>query len=475
MNKWPRIKNQIGLAMLFTCDILTLAFLFYLSFLIRRDFLPRIFETLSPFNQDIKSYWWIFLIWIGVFIYKDGYSKRFAFWDEIKFLWQSVFTSLVLIVTILFISKKGPEFSRILIFTMTLLAFPIFPLARLFIKRTLYKLGLMRRKILILGSGEAAKRALSAVRNEPNLGYEVAGFIDDSPKTKKIDGIKIHLGLKQIERYVKSAGIHDVIIAKPELNKKRLASLISHVQHKVENTLFLPDIDGIAVTETELRYFFQEQTIIIEIQNNLSKPLIYLTKRLIDYFLGAFVFIFLFPLMLLISAAIKFTSKGPVFFVQQRIGKKGKLFKCYKFRTMYSNAEEKLEELLNENEKAKNEWNKYWKLKNDPRITSVGRFLRKTSLDELPQVINVLKGEMSLIGPRPYLPREWNYIREESEIIHALPPGITGLWQVSGRNEKDYNFRIAMDSWYVKNWSLWLDIVILFKTIRAIIKKEGAC
>jgi undecaprenyl-phosphate galactose phosphotransferase len=142
---------------------------------------------------------------------------------------------------------------------------------------------------------------------------------------------------------------------------------------------------------------------------------------------------------------------------------------------MYVDADKKLKEILEKDPQKKKEWETYWKLKDDPRVTKIGKFLRKTSLDELPQIFNVLKGEMSLVGPRPYLPREWDYIKDESSIIHALPPGITGLWQVSGRNNEDYNYRIMMDCWYVKNWNLWLDIVILIKTIRAVIKREGAC
>ena len=147
---------------------------------------------------------------------------------------------------------------------------------------------------------------------------------------------------------------------------------------------------------------------------------------------------------------------------------------CYKFRTMYIDAEERLNAILKTDDTAKEEWNKYWKLKSDPRITKTGLWLRATSLDELPQVINVLKGEMSLIGPRPYLPREKEFLVEEGETILKLPPGITGLWQVSGRSDTAYDFRITMDSWYVKNWDLWLDLMIIFKTAGVVLKKEGA-
>ncbi|MEI7529969.1 MAG: sugar transferase, partial [Elusimicrobiota bacterium] len=129
---------------------------------------------------------------------------------------------------------------------------------------------------------------------------------------------------------------------------------------------------------------------------------------------------------------------------------------------------------LDRDSAARQEWEKHWKLFNDPRITRVGKFLRRTSLDELPQILNVLLGEMSLIGPRPYLPREWPSIKDDSAVLHAIPPGITGLWQVSGRSNQDYNFRITMDGWYVKNWNLWLDVMILFRTVGVVLGREGA-
>ena len=147
---------------------------------------------------------------------------------------------------------------------------------------------------------------------------------------------------------------------------------------------------------------------------------------------------------------------------------------CYKFRTMYEDAEERLDEILATDPAAKEEWEKFWKLKNDPRITKVGGWLRSSSLDELPQVFNILKGQMSLIGPRPYLPREQEFLAEEAHTILRLPPGITGLWQVSGRSNTDYNFRLAMDSWYVKNWDLWLDVMIVFKTFGVVLRRDGA-
>jgi undecaprenyl-phosphate galactose phosphotransferase len=284
----------------------------------------------------------------------------------------------------------------------------------------------------------------------------------------------VRKGISGIERYINSAGIHDVIVAKPELEKEALTKLLNNIQHKAENTLYIPDISGIAVSGTELRHFFREQTIIIEIKNNLANPLIYGAKRVVDYLAGLAIFAVFFIPMLLIALIVKLDSKGPAILKQKRLGRNAREFYCYKFRTMHPEAEARLQEILENDKIAREEYEKYWKLADDPRITRVGNLLRKTSLDELPQIFNVIRGEMSLIGPRPYLPREWDCVKEESPTIHALPPGITGLWQVSGRNNQDYNFRITMDSWYVKNWSLWLDMIIFFQTFGVVIKRDGA-
>lgn len=470
----PKFKNRIGVILLMAGDALAVGIIFYISVFLRKNIFPLLFTRLPVFSSQLFIYNWIFPVWLAIMAYEGAYSKRLALWDEVKFLWKSSFFACLAVFSALFISKKGPEFSRILIITMGAVSIIIFPLLRINFKKFLYSLGLMRRKILIVGSGEEAISAFRAVKNEPNLGYEMAGFVDDSPAVKELCGMKVHANLDQIGRYIKSSGIHDVIVAKPELEKDALTKLINSIQHKAENTLYIPDFKGLAVSGTELRHFFREQTMIIEIKNNLTRPLTYFTKRGIDYAAGIGLFIVSTPLLLIISHLIRRDSPGPAFLKQRRIGKNGKSFMCYKFRTMYLDAEERLNAILKTDPKAKEEWDKYWKLKDDPRITKAGQWLRATSLDELPQVINILKGEMSLIGPRPYLPREKEFLADEGETILKLPPGITGLWQISGRSNTSYDFRITMDSWYVKNWDLWLDVMILFKTASVVFKREGA-
>lgn len=167
-------------------------------------------------------------------------------------------------------------------------------------------------------------------------------------------------------------------------------------------------------------------------------------------------------------------DKGPIFYVQVRIGKDGKLFKMYKYRSMVVDANKKLEKYIEENENVKEEYKKYKKLKKDPRITKVGRILRATSLDEFPQFINVLKGEMSLVGPRPYLPREKREMNGYFKYITSLQPGITGFWQISGRSDVTFNDRLEKDMNYYENHCLKMDLKIIVKTIEKIVKREGA-
>ncbi len=469
-----KLKNRLGILALFLLDSAALLAIFHLAVLVRLVVLPHLLLGLPPFQYHFRAYWWLFPVWLLVMFYEEGYNRRFAAWDEVKFLWKSSFLATVATLIMLFLMKRAEQYSRALVVAMFLLAVMLMPLIRLRVKRLLYSAGLMIRKLLIVGSGDAARSAYAAISHEPNLGYVVGGFIDDTPSTLQISCHKVHRGVDKIERYIKSADIHDVVVAKPELDKDALIRLINHIQHKAENTLFIPDIGGIAVSGTELRHFFREQTVILEIRNNLSHPLTYSTKRFIDYLAGLAVFILSVPALIHIARLIKKDSPGPAILKQERIGKNGRPFMCYKFRTMYQDAEERLEEILATDPEARQEWQKYWKLKNDPRITPVGRWLRSSSLDELPQVFNILKGEMSLIGPRPYLPREREFLAGDGHIILRLPPGITGLWQVSGRSETSYDFRLAMDGWYVKNWDLWLDVMIAFKTVGVVLNREGA-
>lgn len=206
---------------------------------------------------------------------------------------------------------------------------------------------------------------------------------------------------------------------------------------------------------------------------SLIQKLPIITKRIFDIFIAFVAIIVAFPVILLICFLVM-ADGGKPFFAHQRIGKWGKKFYCLKFRTMVANSDYVLHDFFQNNPEAVLEWQTTQKLKKDPRITSVGKLLRKYSLDELPQLFNVLKGDMSLVGPRPIVYSETINYRHKIFDYYMVRPGITGLWQISGRNNLSYKKRVQLDSWYVKNWSIWQDLVILFKTIPAVLRCDGS-
>ena len=235
----------------------------------------------------------------------------------------------------------------------------------------------------------------------------------------------------------------------------------------------IPTLRGMPLDSTDMSFIFSHEVMIFRVQQNLAKLSSRFLKRLFDIFGSLFIILILSPIIIYISQKVR-KDGGPAIYGHERIGKNGKPFKCLKFRSMVINSKEVLEDLLLNDASAKEEWEATFKLKNDPRITKIGAFLRRTSLDELPQLFNVLKGEMSLVGPRPIITAELARYNEEVDYYLLSKPGMTGLWQVSGRSDVDYETRVYLDAWYVKNWSMWNDIAILFKTVTVVLRKDGA-
>ncbi|HEX5472377.1 MAG TPA: exopolysaccharide biosynthesis polyprenyl glycosylphosphotransferase, partial [Lacipirellulaceae bacterium] len=212
----------------------------------------------------------------------------------------------------------------------------------------------------------------------------------------------------------------------------------------------------------------------IQLQQNLMLPLARLTKRLMDTIASIIGCILLMPLLFYLAVAVKMSSRGPILYGHERIGRYGRRFRAWKFRTMFQNSHLVLEQYLEQNPELKDEWERDQKLRCDPRVTRIGRFLRKTSLDELPQLWNVIRGEMSLVGPRPIVTSEIEKYGPYFGLFTMVKPGITGLWQVSGRNNTTYDERVQLDAYYVRNWSPWLDMYLLLKTVRIVLFARGA-
>ncbi len=469
-------KKRFGILLLLFIDIFSVFIALQCALLIRKKILPS-FLSFPEFPQiDFTFFWWVFYVWLFFFAYEGLYTKRFSYWDEIKMLWKVSLFSTLGVFTILYLGKFGEQVSRTVLVVMGIVSFPLFPIIRTNAKKLIMKLGLLKSKVLILGAGKTGELIFNALRRDQNLALEVVGFLDDDPEKigKKIDGIKVHSGVDKARKYIGRCGINDIIIAMPGCSKDKIISLVNELQHQAESIILIPDLFGITVLGTNLQHFFQEQAIGLEVRNNLAEPANRIIKKLFDLTLSIFLLLVLALPMAIIALFIRMDSKGKAIFSQERRGKNNKPFQCYKFRTMYHDAETRLSTILH-NDEAKKEWDVNRKLANDPRITRIGKLLRQTSLDELPQIFNVLRGEMSLVGPRPVTRKEIDdYYKKDAELCFGVTPGVTGLWQVSGRSNTSYQYRIALDSWYVRNWNLWLDIVILFKTIRVVVRREGA-
>jgi Undecaprenyl-phosphate galactose phosphotransferase WbaP len=338
----------------------------------------------------------------------------------------------------------------------------------------LHKVGLWIRPTILIGSGENAVEAAIALQSEPRMGFQVAGYVDvdQASPTLKLNGQTLK-NMAELESLAFLPGIQWVIALEHAQGDQREHWLRTLSQWGATDISVIPAMRGVPLYGTDMAHFFSHEVALLRVRNNLRRWPARLTKRLFDTVLAALLLTVLSPLMLFIAVALKLEG-GSILFSHARVGKKGKPFNCYKFRSMVPNAEKALDQLLENNPVLKAEWDKEHKLKDDPRISKLGAFLRRSSLDELPQLFNVLLSEMSLVGPRPIVFQELQKYGIEQSYYLMVRPGMTGLWQVSGRNDVDYDTRVYLDAWYVKNWSLWYDLAILFKTVKVVLWRRGA-
>lgn len=343
-------------------------------------------------------------------------------------------------------------------------------------KKILDTLDLWKRDTWIIGNGVNAIEAYKAISSENNLGLVVVGFIssnsDNNPAVDNINNVPV---LQKNVSWLDTIDNKTQFIVAVEAHESEIRNrwLRSFMIKGYRYVSVIPTLRGMPLDSTDMSFIFSHEVMIFRVQQNLAKLSSRILKRSFDIIGSTLIIAMISPLLIYISRKVK-ADGGPAIYGHERIGKGGRKFKCLKFRSMVINSQEVLSELLASSPEAKAEWDATFKLKEDPRITKIGHFLRRTSLDELPQLFNVLKGEMSLVGPRPIITAELERYNEEVEYYLLSKPGMTGLWQVSGRSDVDYETRVYLDAWYVKNWSMWNDIAILFKTITVVLKRDGA-
>jgi undecaprenyl-phosphate galactose phosphotransferase len=469
-------------AVLAAVDLAALASALVLAVIVRVKVLPVMAPVFPPGLPPAlgEHLWWVLVACLLCLAYEGLYTRRLPFWRETRRLVKAVTLAFVLVLAAISLGKMSGEFSRTVLVLSYLFWLFFLPVGRLAIKRGLARLGLWMQPVLILGAGKTGELVVRALLRDRYLGYRIAGFLDDDPAKKargvRVNGIQFPVlgGFRDSERVMAQTGARDLIVAAPGMDPRALVGLVNRLQRTARSVTVVPDLFGLPVVGARAEYFFEEQAIAFRVHNNLASPWNMFVKRAFDLAVGIIILLLALPLMAAIAVAIKLDSPGPVIFAHRRIGRGGREFRCYKFRTMVVNAEAVLQEMLRKDPALRAEWERDFKLKNDPRITRVGRFLRRTSLDELPQIFNVLKGEMSLVGPRPIVKKEVLRFGPYIDDFYLVRPGITGLWQVSGRNDIDYPERVRLESWYVRNWSLWLDITILIRTVGVVLARQGA-
>ena len=451
--------------------------------------------VLRLFRSDVwwegVVYWWtdsaesraalfsmLLALMLVLFAARGHYSRRRPAADEVLEIIK-VFVLVAVIDSVLAYLTKS-QFSRAWFISAWCLALVTLPFTRILTKRLLTRLGRWQRPTVILGTGQNAQEAAKALRSEPLMGLELVAFL--APKGEPPCTSALAIDGRHVE--VLPAG-EDLETTLERLNSPHLMvaleaeSLMPHqgfvqrlAAHNVDLSI-VPPLRGLPLYGMEMTHFFTHEVLMLTARNNLARPIPRILKRVFDIAGALVMLVLLAPLFAYLSWKIRQTG-GAAIFSHERVGRYGRSFGCLKFRTMVPDADDVLSRVLDADPDARAQWERDFKLKDDPRITPIGAFLRRTSLDELPQLWNVLKGEMSLVGPRPIIEVELERYGEEVGYYLETRPGITGLWQISGRNNTSYDDRVALDCWYVRNWSLWYDLVILVKTVRVVLWREGA-
>jgi undecaprenyl-phosphate galactose phosphotransferase len=397
------------------------------------------------------------LILVTYFYLKGDYHQKLPFWDSTKNVVYGCAVALMMEGFILYAYKS--DVSRVLTF-VTWLITPLFVMsARAIELKISHARGIGLASVLVVGKVNFANDAARLITSDTHLGFRVVDKIDPD----EIVDVAALIG-----RY---PDLDYVLVAMSGSDEAENA-LIHKLRSMEINLIIVPVSNGIA-SGMEVRYLLGEESILLIDKMEVIPKLNRLSKRIFDIVVSSIILLLTGIPMLVVSWLIR-RDGGPATFLHERVGLGGKSFKCIKFRSMAVNADEMLQNYLESSEEHRAAWALSRKLKDDPRVTKFGRFIRKTTIDELPQLINVLKGEMSLVGPRPVTQSELDYYGSTVSYYASVRPGLTGLWQVSGRSDLSYDQRVRLDTWYVRNWTPWHDIAIILKTIPAVLKRKGA-
>jgi len=449
-------------------DVLALCFAFIcggvFAWALRSAFFDK---PLQDFFRDVTAEQIVMFFGLGVLSLlwldsKAHYRQRLPYWEIIGNLMAVAVVGLLMGGFIQFAWNN--IYSRLWLF----LSWGFFALflygGRLITLSLMDRAGLWEIPSLIIGSGPTAKNTVAALEEEKQMGYKIVRVLP----ADKIKGLDKNGSWRT---FLKNFNARFLFLALDGQDLEKFKKEIKMMARDRVAFSIVPPWLGLPLSSLSTHNFVMHDVMLMHDSNRLSLPLSRFLKRSFDISLSGLALIALSPLFVVAALFIKLDG-GPAMFSQPRVGRGGKLFPCYKLRTMQVGAEQVLQTYLSQNPDVAAEWEKYQKLKDDPRVTYSGKFLRKISFDEVPQLINVLKGDMSLVGPRPFMSGQEVYYGDDLVSYQSVRPGITGPWQVSGRNSLTFSERVTLEAWYTRNWTLWLDIVIILKTFPAVFKRE---
>ena len=404
------------------------------------------------------------------------YSRRRLFWDGARAATTGLLVGGVIYVTAVLLLEPQGFLASLLVWLLLLFAVPGM---RQVTRAGLSKLGLWRMPTAILGTSETAQEVYPVLNRQLALGLDVRWVVPENPDRiipEAMAPLKpVTVSCEELVSALTALGCRQVVLVPDDRLQLPQNDLIDQLIGSEISVAIVPSLRRLPLFGLSTSSFFGKDLLLLQVRNNLARLPQRVLKRTIDIIGALTALVLIAPLFALLAIFIHREDRGPVFFVQTRVGRYGRNFRFWKFRTMHVDAEAQMARWAQENPALLTSYRESnFKLKRDPRITRIGAWMRRTSLDELPQLFNVLIGEMSLVGPRPLIPRELADYGAAITLYERVRPGISGLWQISGRSHTTFAERVSYDEWYIKNWTVWYDLVIMLQTIWVLVRGVGA-
>jgi Undecaprenyl-phosphate galactose phosphotransferase WbaP len=460
---------------LFLSDIFSILASFFAAYLVRSLLAPFVGGEVNV-NTLTPTVWVLFILLIGLFIinglYPGGGRTGVV---ELKEVIKIVTICFVILGLVIFIFRFGTLFSRSVFIFAWFFSCIFISFSRVLVHNRGSLLAWWNQPVVIVGYKKDVDKVSALFQRARRMALKpsLLLILGKGFRPSKINGIPSLPNTTAIYTEIRDCGIRLAVFvahsSELNVNQKQQLHYLGLTFPKLIYVMSESPLSSLSMNSLDL-----EGRPALQVQYNLLDPWSRRIKRLADLVLCFLSLVITFPLFLLFALLIRIDSPGPILYIQKRMGKNGRIFDLYKFRTMEINAEIKLERLLKSDKKVKEEYQKYHKIRNDPRITRMGQFLRKISMDEFPQLWNVIRGDMSLVGPRAYMPNELSQMGSSAILIHRVSPGMTGWWQVMGRHDVSFKERLRLDEYYISNFSLWMDFYILIKTIWVVIGGKGA-